>query len=75
MSRGDFSGQQWLISVPLLATGSQYTAHSGATDMLASVHYENGNSQGSQYHLDAVGKLAGGLGTVYATNKLWNKLT
>lgn len=69
MSRGDFSGQQWLISVPSPATGGYNATQSVATDM------PDGNSQSSQNHLDAIRKIAGGLGTVYTSHKPWKKLT
>jgi hypothetical protein len=75
MSRGDFSGQQWLIAMPSAASVGSYPAHSVATGVPVSVHHSDGNLQVPQNHLDAVGKIEGGFGTVYASHKLWNKLT
>jgi hypothetical protein len=69
MSRGDFSGQQWLVYMPPPATGGYNATQSMATDV------PDGNPQGSQNHLDAVGKIAGGLATVYTSHKLWKTLT
>jgi hypothetical protein len=58
MSRRDFSGQQWLMSVPLLATSGFYSTQSVPTDVPASIYHNDGNSQGPQNHLDTVGKQA-----------------
>jgi hypothetical protein len=48
MSRRDFSGQQWLMSVQLLATSGFYSTQSVPTDVPASIYHNDGNSQGPQ---------------------------
>jgi hypothetical protein len=67
MSQGDYSGQQWLITMPSPAAGGYFP-----TQSVPNVHHDYSNSQS---HHNAIGKIAGGLGTVYASHKLWNKLT
>jgi len=75
MGQGDFSGQQWLISMPLPANGGYYQAQNVPTDVPVPVCHDDGNSQGPQNHGGSAGKIAGGLGAAYAAHKLWNKLT
>ena len=75
MSRGDFSGQQWLISVPLVATGGRDPMQYVATDVPGSVYQGYGDSQGPHHHGGTAGKVAGRFGAAYTAEKLWNRLS
>lgn len=69
VSRGDFSGQQWLISVPLLASGRHYPMRYVATDVLGPVYRDYSNSQGPHHHGSTAGKVAGGVGAAYPASR------
>lgn len=79
MSQGDFSGQQWLISMPMPAAGSGYSTHAVYTQAPPiPVYNDHGPSQvgsGGQHSGSKVGKIAGGLGAAYMAHKVWDKFT
>lgn len=75
MSQGDFSGQQWLISMPSPASGGHYYSTQYTHDPVpVSVYHDSGVPHTGQNNGSAAGKIAGGLGAAYVAHKVWDKL-
>lgn len=75
MSQGDFSGQQWLVTLPAQATGHYYPPQGVSTAVPAPVYHDYGSSPPEHKHNSKVSKIAGGLGAAYVAHKVWDKMT
>lgn len=75
MSQGDFSGQQWLVTLPAQACATYYPTQGVPTQVPVPVYPDYGPPHGEQKPNNKMGKIAGGLGAAYVTHKVWDKLT